>query len=157
MMMTIRFNSKTWMFCATLLASSTALAGNPVDFALGVARDSVNFGLGVAKGGVELGTDIASRAVTMLTERDRDDLREYCSNNMRPYDNRYRRRLPRDWEDQVYVSAEVPPFVFNAGVQVPRSAPGLRRQPRTAAAYRVEDSVILIDTRARVVVDIINL
>lgn len=140
-----------------VFTSMSAHATNPVDFALGVARDSVNFGLGVARDSVELGSDIAYRAVSMLTTRDRDDLRDYCNNDMRPYESRYRRRLPRDWEEQVYVSGEVPPFVFNAGIRVPRSAPGLRRQPKNAAAFRIEDSVILIDTRSRVVVDVITL
>lgn len=141
----------------TALFASHAQANGPIGFALDIARDSVDTGLSIARESVRAGTQIASDVVYALTQEDRRQLRGYCRNNMGDYSERSRRRLPRDWEDEVYVSGPAPSFVYKAGTRVPRSAPGLRNQPRTTVAFRIEQSVILIDSREGVVVDIVGL
>lgn len=141
----------------SILFASHAQANGPIGFALDIARDSVDTGLSIARESVRAGTQIASDVVYALTQEDRRQLRGYCRNNMGDYSERSRRRLPRDWEDEVYVSGPAPSFVYKAGTRVPRSAPGLRNQPRTTVAFRIEQSVILIDSREGVVVDIVGL
>ncbi|MDH4396609.1 MAG: hypothetical protein QE278_13100 [Limnobacter sp.] len=148
---------------SVLLTTSTAFfaphaqANGPIGFALDIARDSVDTGLSIAKESVRAGTQIASDVVHALTPEDRRQLRGYCRKNMGPYSERSRRRLPNDWEEEVYVSGPAPSFVYRAGAKVPRSAPGMRNQPRTTVAFRIEQSVILIDSRDGVVVDIVGL
>ena len=139
------------------LFSANSQANGPVGFALDIARDSVDAGLSIAKESVRAGTQIASDVVHALTPEDRRQLRGYCRNNMGPYSQRSRKRLPEDWEEEVYVSGPAPQFVYRAGTKVPRSAPGMRNQPRSTLAFRIEDSVIVIDSREGVVVDIVGL
>jgi len=139
------------------LFSVNAHATGPVGFALDIARDSVDAGLSIARESVRAGTQIASDVVYALTPEDRRQLRGYCRNKMGPYSSRSRNRLPEDWEEEVYVSGPAPQFVYRAGTRVPRSAPGMRNQPRTTVAFRIEQSVILIDSREGVVVDIVGL
>lgn len=141
----------------TALSTPHVQANGPIGFALDIARDSVDTGLSIARESVRAGTQIASDVVLALTPEDRRQLRGYCRNNMGPYSERSRRRLPRDWEEEVYVSGQAPNFVYRAGTRVPRSAPGMRNQPRTTVAFRIEQSVILIDSREGVVVDIVGL
>ena len=141
----------------TALFSVNAQATGPVGFALDIARDSVDAGLSIARESVRAGSQIASDVVYALTSEDRRQLRGYCRNNMGPYSQRSRKRLPEDWEEEVYVSGPAPQFVYRAGMKVPRSAPGMRNQPRTTVAFRIEQSVILIDSREGVVVDIVGL
>ncbi|BET26868.1 hypothetical protein EV673_0012 [Limnobacter thiooxidans] len=139
------------------LFAVNAQATGPVGFALDIARDSVDAGLSIARDSVRAGTQIASDVVYALTAEDRRQLRGYCRNNMGPYSSRSRKRLPEDWEEEIYVSAPAPQFVYRAGTRVPRSAPGMRNQPRTTVAFRIEQSVILIDSREGVIVDIVGL
>lgn len=135
---------------------SSAQANGPIGFALDIARDSVDAGLSIAQESVRAGTNIASDVVHALTSDDRRQLRRHCRNNMPEYSERSRRRLPQDWEEEVYVAQPAPSFVYRAGTKVPRSAPGLRNQPRTTVAFRIEQSVILIDSREGIVVDIVE-
>ena len=139
------------------LSAPHAHATGPIGFALDIARDSVDAGLSIAKESVHAGTQIASDVVYALSNEDRRQLRGYCRNNMKPYSERSRKRLPEDWEEEVYVSGPAPTFVYKAGAKVPRSAPGMRNQPRTTVAFRIEQSVILIDSREGVIVDIVGL
>ena len=141
----------------TALSAPHAQATGPIGFALDIARDSVDTGLSIARDSVRAGTQIASDVVYSLTREDRRQLRGYCRNDMGPYSERSRKRLPRDWEEEVYVSGPAPNFVYRAGTKVPRSAPGMQNQPRTTVAFRIEQSVILIDSREGVVVDIVGL
>lgn len=141
----------------SVLFALNAHANGPVGFALDIARDSVDAGLSIARESVRAGTQIASDVVYALTTEDRRQLRGYCRNNMGPYSQRSRKRLPEDWEEEVYVSGPAPQFVYRAGTRVPRSAPGMRNQPRSTVAFRIEQSVILIDSREGVIVDIVAL
>lgn len=153
---------KKWMLTPILitfvaLPAPQAQATGPIGFALDIARDSVDAGLSIAKESVRAGTQIASDVVYALSKEDRRQLRGYCRNNMGPYSERSRKRLPEDWEEEVYVSGPAPTFVYRAGTKVPRSAPGMQNQPRTTVAFRIEQSVILIDSREGVIVDIVDL
>jgi hypothetical protein len=141
----------------TALSATTAQANGPIGFALDIARDSVDAGLSIARESVRAGTQIASDVVYALSPEDRRQLRGYCHTKMGPYSERSRKRLPEDWEEEVYVSGPAPGFIYRAGTKVPRSAPGMKNQPRTTVAFRVDQSVILIDSREGVVIDIVGL
>jgi len=141
----------------------------PVGLGLGIARDAVGAGLSIARGATE-GSLQTAEAVTQaslqtagsiintLNHSDRRALRSYCA--QRPLTRRQQAqfdRLPNNWQQDVRRSQPLPEEIEDHAIVISAKHAGIRNRNSAAVVLRVENKLILVDSRTDIVVDIMAL
>lgn len=141
----------------------------PVGFGLDIARDAVGAGLSIARGATdaslhtaqaitEASLQTAGSIVGTLTRSDRRALRQYCA--QKPLSRRQQARfenLPEDWEDDVQKSQPLPDNVEDYAIVISAKQAGIRNRQSQAVLLRVENKLILVDSRTDIVIDVMAL
>lgn len=141
----------------------------PVGLGLGIARDAVGAGLSIARGATEASLQTAEAVtqaslqtagsiINTLNRSDRRALRSYCA--QRPLTRLQQARfdrLPNDWQEDVQRSQPLPEEIEDHAIVISAKQAGMRNRNSAAIVLRVENKLILVDSRTDIVVDIMTL